>query len=452
MMSWRIMVGHESYRIFSSFARYFRLAVVGLLAAALLASCGGGGTLSKGTPPPEGKPIESGKMPRGGGTVPPGETPKVALLLPMSGQFEKIGTAMRQAAELALFEIADKGFEMTPIDTGGTPEGARRAAQQARAAGAHLILGPLLSGSVQAVKEELANDDINIIAFSTDSAVAGGKVYLMGFLVQPQIDRIVAYASQQGLKRIAVVAPEGAYGNAVIAAFREAVEKHQAIDAGTLLYPTETANMTKVFRAFTAYDVRAAKLLRAIAKTHGKTDARSRRARAKAKREIKVDPPEWDAVIIADGGARLLLAASMLAFYDVNPDKVQYLGTGQWDDPTVAREPNLKGGWFAAPPPEARAKFVAKFKEQFKADPPRIATLAYDAVALAAVLARSEGGANFGPDAIASANGFIGIDGIFRFLPSGLSQRGLAVLEVAEDEIRMIGNAPKTFEVATGTE
>ncbi|MDH3235927.1 MAG: penicillin-binding protein activator, partial [Alphaproteobacteria bacterium] len=150
-------------------ARHTRLAVIALFALALLASCGGS-SVSRGTPPPQGKPVESGQA-RGGGTVPAGETPKVALLLPMSGPFAKIGTAMRQAAELALFEIADKGFEMTPIDTGGTPEGARRAAQQARAAGAHLILGPLLSGSVQAVKEELANDDINIIAFSTDAGV-----------------------------------------------------------------------------------------------------------------------------------------------------------------------------------------------------------------------------------------------------------------------------------------
>ncbi|HUT51018.1 MAG TPA: penicillin-binding protein activator [Alphaproteobacteria bacterium] len=462
-MGWKIMVGHALTQKFRTVvklrsasklrtvARHVRLAVVALFAAALLASCGGG-SVSKGTPPPQGKPLESGRALQGGGTVPAGQTPKVALLLPMSGPFEKIGTAMRQAAELALFEIAGKGFEMTPIDTGGTPEGARRAAQQARAAGAHLILGPLLSGSVQAVKEELANDDINIIAFSTDAGVAGGKVYLMGFLVQPQIERIVDYASKQGLKRIAVVAPEGAYGNAVVAAFKLAIEKHQVSDAGTLLYPVETADMTKVFRAFTNYDLRAAKLQRAIAKTKGRTDAASRRARARAKRDIKVDVPQWDAVIIADGGARLLLAASMLAFYDVNPDKVQYLGTGQWDDPTVGREPNLKGGWFAAPPPEARAKFEAKFKAQFKSDPPRIATLAYDAVALAAVLARSEGGANFGPEAIASANGFIGLDGIFRFLPGGLSQRGLAVLEVAEDEVRMIGNAPKTFEVATETE
>jgi ABC-type branched-subunit amino acid transport system substrate-binding protein len=456
MVGLRIMVGHAIGRRLEApklrgLGRHVRLALVGLVAAALLTSCGGG-SVSKGTPPPQGKSgLEAGKTTREGprGTVPEGETPKVALLLPMSGPFAKIGTAMRQAAELALFEIASKGFEMTPLDTAGTPEGARRAAQQARAAGAHLILGPLLSGSVKAVKEELANDDISIIAFSTDASVAGGNVYLMGFLVKPQIDRIVQYAAKQGLKRIAVVAPEGAYGEAVVAAFKEAAETHQVADAGTLLYPTDTSEMTKVFRAFTNYNTRAGKLLRAIAKTRGKTDAASRRARARAKRDIRVSAPQWDAVIIADGGARLLLAGSMLAFYDVNPDKVQYLGTGQWDDPSVAQEPNLRGGWFAAPPPEARAKFEAKFKAQFKTDPPRIATLAYDAVALAAVLARSEGGANFGPQAIASANGFIGLDGIFRFLPSGLSQRGLAVLEVAEDEIRMIGDPPKTFEVAT---
>lgn len=430
-------------------ARHVKLALACLLAAILLASCttkvgknpepeqGGSGTVVR--PGPEGAK----------GTVPAGETPKVALLLPMTGQFARIGTAMRQAAELALFEIAGKGFEMTPIDTGGTPEGARRAAQQARASGAHLILGPLLSGSVGAVKEELANDDINIIAFSTDAKVAGGNVYLMGFLVQPQIDRIVAYAAKQNLKRIAVVAPEGPYGDAVLAAFAKATEAHGVANAGTLLYPLETADMTKVFRTFTNYNTRAGKLLRAVARTRGKTDAASRRARAKAKRDIKVLAPEWDAVIIADGGARLLLAASMLAFYDVNPDKVQYLGTGQWDDLSVVREPNLKGGWFAAPPPEARAKFVAKFKQQFKSEPPRIATLAYDAIALAAVLARSEGGANFGREAVSSANGFVGIDGIFRFLPSGQSQRGLAILEVAPDEFRMISSAPKTFEVAT---
>lgn len=429
--------------------RTFVTAAVGGIALLVLASCTG--KLSERSGPGQGTvPPTTPTVPQtGDGRVPPGEKPKVALLLPMSGKFEKLGTALRQSAELALFEIADKNFELTPIDTGGTPEGARRAAAQAKESGAHLVLGPLFSGSVKAVKEELAGTDINIIAFSTDETVAGDNVFLMGFLVKPQVSRILEYASQQGMKRIAIAAPEGPYGDAVIAAFNEAAQSKGVTVSATLLYPTETEKMSTAFRGFTGYNVRAAPLLRILNRTRGKTDIESRRARARARRDIKVPPPTWDAVLIADGGPRLLLAASLLAYYDVSPDKVQYLGTGQWDDLAVTKEQSLKGGWFSAPPPSARAKFEAKYKSQFKSDPPRIATLAYDAVALAAVMARAEGGANFGREAILSPNGFSGIDGIFRFLETGVSQRGLAVLEISEGEFRMIGEPPKSFEIAT---
>jgi ABC-type branched-subunit amino acid transport system substrate-binding protein len=420
--------------------------LLGLGIAASIAAC----TRTKVSEAPRARQGQLLPTPGGGGTVPPGETPKVALLLPMSGQYEKLGTAMRQAAEMALFDVAGKKFTLTPIDTQGTAEGARRAAQQAKAAGVHLVLGPLFANSVRAVKEEFEGSGVNIIAFSTDPTVAGDNVFLMGFLVKPQVSRILRYASQQNLKRVAVVAPEGPYGESVIAAVNQAAQSSGVDVVSTLLYPTtDTQEMNKSLRAFTHYDLRARDLLKVLRRTHGKTDLESRRERAKARRETKIPPPEWDAVLVAEGGARLLLVASMLAYYDVDPDKVQYLGTGQWDDTAIAKEPNLKGAWFPAPPPPARAKFEAKYKEQFKSDPPRIATLAYDAVALAAVLARAEGGPDFSRQAITSPNGFAGIDGIFRFLPSGMSERGLAVLEVAEGEFRMIGNAPNTFESPT---
>lgn len=431
--------------------RFFLFALFGVAIALLLASCAGNRIVSERSRAPQAGSLggTTGKPLPGAGQVPAGETPKVALLLPMTGKFAKLGTAMRQAAELALFDIAGKGFVLTPIDTGGTPEGAAEAAKKAKDGGAHLILGPLLSASVKAVRTEMEGTGINIVAFSTDAAVAGGNVYLLGFHVKPQIDRIVTYAVTQKLTRIAVLAPEGAYGEAVLEAFKEAAKTNNVAVSGSVLYPSDSTEMSKALRTFTEYNIRAGRLNREIAKTRGRTDAAARRARAKAKRSIKVKPPTWDAVIIADGGARLLLAASLLAYFDVNPDKVQYLGTGQWDDRMVSAEPNLKGAWFAAPPPGARTKFEDKFKAQFRTQPPRIATLAYDAVALAAVLARAEGGANFGAVALTSANGFVGIDGIFRFQQSGLSERGLAVLEVAEGEFRMIGTAPSTFVVAT---
>ena len=134
---------------------------------------------------------------------------------------------------------------------------------------------------------------------------------------------------------------------------------------------------------------------------------------------------------VQQGRAEDPQVAPLLPYFDVDPRKVRFLGTGLWDDPALGREPTLVGGWFAAPPPQGRAEFMDRFDATFdRAADPR-ATLAYDAVALAAVLARQDTSRDaFGLTALTSPNGFAGTDGIFRLLPSGAAERGLSVLEV----------------------
>ena len=85
--------------------------------------------------------------------------------------------------------------------------------------------------------------------------------------------------------------------------------------------------------------------------------------------------------------------------------------------------------------------------------PPRLSSLAYDATALAAVLARTgqqrTGQPAFDRAALSNPNGFAGIDGIFRFNGSGLVERGLAVLEIRQRRIIEVDPSPKTFQVPT---
>jgi hypothetical protein len=49
-------------------------------------------------------------------------------------------------------------------------------------------------------------------------------------------------------------------------------------------------------------------------------------------------------------------------------------------------------------------------------------------------------------DALTAANGFSGVDGIFRLLPSGLVERGLAVMEVRNRRFVVVSPAPATFQ------
>ena len=141
--------------------------------------------------------------------------------------------------------------------------------------------------------------------------------------------------------------------------------------------------------------------------------------------------------------------AALLPFYDIDPSKVRMLGTGQWDVQGIGAEPALLGGWYAAPQPSTRANFVATYLETYNAPPPRLATLAYDVAALAAVLAQGASGPDFSAPTLTAPSGFDGFDGIFRFLPSGVAERGLAVLQVQQRSARVINAAPRTFESLT---
>jgi hypothetical protein len=154
-------------------------------------------------------------------------------------------------------------------------------------------------------------------------------------------------------------------------------------------------------------------------------------------------------VLLPDGGTNLRALGPLLPYAGVDLAKVKVLGTGRWDDPTVGREPTLQGGWFAGPPPEARQSFEQRYRAAYGAGAPRIASLAYDGVALVAALADGAPGNRFTPERVASPSGFVGVDGVFRFDADGHIARGLAVNEVTPTGVNVVSPAPKTFQAPT---
>ena len=355
------------------------------------------------------------------GRLPAGAQVKIAILLPLSGDRASLGRAMQRAAEMAVLEQGAKNMQLVTFDTRGTPEGAAAAAEQAVQQDAKLILGPIFAGEVRAVRERVAGK-INVVAFSNDSAVAGNGVYLLSFSLRQQVENVIGYAARSGRKRIGVIAPANEYGQQVTAMAREVAGRNGAEVTRTGTYKPDTMEVTddiKTFAGATGVDRK------------GKVG--------------RVAPLDFDAVLIADGGTKLRMVASLLAYYDVDPDKVRFLGTGRWDDKALRRELSLRGGWYAAPDPTAFERFSEKFKGAHGEEPPRIATLAYDAVALAGTIAKKPDGFDYSQQTLTDPSGFAGIDGIFRFKPDGHAERGLAVVEIGRDEVKVVGEAPRSF-------
>src|SRR5580700_2548710 len=332
---------------------------------------------------------------------------KVGLILPVSaaGNAGVAAQSMRNAAEMALAEFQNPNIQLLIKDDGGNPQGASQGTQQALDEGAEIILGPLFALSVPATAQLTRARGVNVIAFSTDSSVAGRGVYLLSFLPESDVNRIIEYAASTGKRSFAALLPDNAYGNVVEAAFKQAVARR----GGRVV-------------AFEKYGADRAGVAR-IAQSLGQADA----------------------LLLADDGDSVVATADALTAAGANLKNVQLLGTGLWDNPRVFASASLQGGLYAAPDPSGFRAFSGRYRAKYGADPVRTATLAYDAVALVAALARTQGGQRFSAEVLTNPSGFAGIDGVFRFRPDGTNERGLAVMRVAPGGSQPVAGSPKSF-------
>ncbi len=404
------------------------------------------------TPEPEPEPPDRYETYQAGLVPPPGEYPvtRVALLLPLTGRHAAIGQALLNAAQMALFDVADDRFALVVRDTQGTPEGASLAIQSALEERVNVVLGPLFAASAFAAAADTRAVGLNMLSFSNDRAVAGDGVFIAGMPPSEQVTRIVDYATRQSLLRFAALAPETTYGFTVIQALRQALYERGAELVRTVTYDPASGDITPEIRVLAQYDERHQALVEEREKLEALEDEASQLALDRLEKLDTLGKPDFDAVLLPIGGRSLLSIAASLAFFDVDPAEVKFLGTALWNDPNLGSEPTLQGGWFAAPSPELWEGFQRRYRNTYGATPPRIATLAYDMTALVAVIARATSEPGLAPDfsvaRVTDPSGFSGIDGLFRFTQAGTIERGLAILEMNENALKVIEPAPQSFE------
>ncbi len=357
----------------------------------------------------------------------------VALLLPMSGKYSHIGKSMMNAAQMALFDLDGSAFKLIPKDTKGTEAGARQAAIEAVQAGADLILGPVFSKNAHVVKLATKYSNIPIITYTTDWTVAGGNAYVMGFLPFSQVIRVVNYASDNGYGRIGFLGPSNNYSDIVLRTLRYSLKKQNKYLVKDRHFSAGQPDLHVIVQDFIGVEI---------------PDETEPADGIKPKVNIKDDVVlPFDAVMLPVGGQTLKSLTNMFTYYNVDAKRVKFLGTGLWDDESLTHEVSLYGGWFAAPDPNLRADFNQRYQENFGEKPERLASLAYDSAALAIVLAKTYGGVGepYSKERLVTQQGYAGIDGIFRFRPDNLVERGLAVLEITPRGIKVIDPAPDAF-------
>jgi ABC-type branched-subunit amino acid transport system substrate-binding protein len=334
---------------------------------------------------------------------------RVALIVPLtqaSGP-SVVGTSLRNAAELAMNEAGSNDLTLLIKDDHSTPDGARAAAQAALSEGADLFLGPLFAPNVREVAGVARGAGKPIIAFSTDASAAAPNLYLLSFLIENYVDRIIDFSASRGKKSIAALIPDNDYGRVAESEFQQAAARR-----GLRVMEIEHYQGQNMSGA-----------VQKIAALGGQIDT-------------LFIPEQADAM---PAMSQALLAAG------IDSKKLQILGTGIWNDARVLTLPALQGAWFAAPENGGFNSFAQRYRAKFGSDPTRIATLSYDAVSLAAALSHTQGSQRFSETVLTNRSGFNGADGVFRFKTNGENERGLSVLQINNGSAAPLSPAPKSF-------
>ncbi len=369
------------------------------------------------TVPDAAPPLAPPPAPHLPGNIP---TVKVGLLLPLSGSGQEIGEQMRDAAMLALHDRyagLDQGQQtvriaLLPKDTASSPQVAAHVAQEAIQEGAELLIGPLFSREVSAVAPIANAQNIPVIALSNNRAVADNNIFVYGFLPDQQVYRIITHALLKGQNILGSIAPNDAYGMTVSQLVAQIMQRRQGTLAASELYGRSPANIqAAATRLSTAY---------------------------------RTQP--FSALFIAEGGAELPMLLQTMQNAALPLQAIQLLGTGLWDSEDMQRIKALYGAKFATASPKHYHRFERRFEAVYRYSPKRLASLTYDAVSLVTGLALENSVQPFAPHRLINREGFVGpANGLYRFLPNGITERSLAVLKITDSGLEIVDAAPMNF-------
>ena len=340
----------------------------------------------------------------------------VALLVPSGSGVagdDLIATGLENATRMAMADLGNVLVDLRVYSTAANPDIAAEMASKAVDDGAKIILGPFYGAEANKAGAAVAGRGVAVISFSNNPAIAGGNVFILGQTFDSTANRLASFAVTKGLTRIMVVSDQTAAGEVGKAAIQSAV-----VSAGGSV------------AAVGSYQFSQNGIVQAVSDIA--SSAKSSTSQA--------------VFLTADTGGALPLLTQLLMENGVDPVTTQYIGLTRWDIPAAnLTQPGVQGGWFALPDPGLALQFQTRYQSAYGAAPHATAGLAYDGMAAIGALVKQNGPDGLGAGSLTQGAGFVGVNGIFRFLPNGTNERGLAVAQIVNQQVTVIDPAPRAF-------
>lgn len=403
---------------------------------------------------------------------------RIGVVLPLSSSGRVVANDLKNAATMALFHIKSENILLQFYDSKGTKEGAKIAVKKANNEGVDVIVGPLFADEVVGAASQT---DVPILSFTTDQKVLSKNVFSIGFLLEQQIKRIVEYASQNGYKSFAIIVPDNETGTFIKDNFNKYAEQFGTEVVVEQSYHSQKEDLMNVVKEVSDFEERVAeykqyskdvKMRLEYLNSLEKADEQDKlkdstqiensdessilnvyemafdntqyistdeevafleKTLEELPKKTTISDPKFDSIFIyGDDINDVIMIGSSLMYYDVHPDRIKFIGTSQLENPKVYTERAFRNAWYPSVSTKYSGQFDTAYRRNFGKKPSKIASLAYDAVALIGSIGTGE---EISYKEILNPNGWTGINGIFRFKYDGSSERNMDVKQVLGGKI-----------------
>ena len=297
---------------------------------------------------------------------------------------------------------------------------------------ANLSSGRIFLGPIQSKYAKILNNycssNVIFFSFSSQSSVAKDCVYLLNFFPKNELSQLLLYLNED--TKVALLYPENEYGYLINSFIDDLIFESPAVLVNRSSYKDDLSNVRESIKELGKYELRKYELNRQKQILSSKTDDKSKKRLKKLEKFKTTSDYDFTHILIADYGLNLLQVAPLLPYYDIDPNIVQFMGTGVIDDKTFFYEPSLQGAIFPGVPESRRKNLIFNYSDIYEEEFLRISTLPYDLIGLINFIYKKE--YNLG-DVIKLLNNpnkrFDGIDGNFYF-KNNMIERDLDILKI----------------------
>ncbi len=292
-----------------------------------------------------------------------------------------------------------------------------------------IFFGPITTESSRGLNR-YCDEGALFFSFASNKSIANDCIFLLNFFPKNEIETIFDHLPKNS--KVAFVYPENSYGYKINEIVDVVSQKSNSIIVNRASYNENLENVRSAIKELGKYELRKFELNRQKKLLALKKDENSKQRLKKLERFTTTNDYDFTHVLIADYGIRLLQVAPLLAYYDIDPNIVKFIGTGAWDDPIFFNEPTLQNAIFPGVEYKKRQKLIDEYLNIYEEELMRVSTLPYDLVGLLAYLVNNDYNIKNFYELINNQNfKFDGLDGGFYF-QNNLIERELKILQIRE--------------------